>query len=61
MADANELFLHPLAQGIRYTHHNNDFSVCVRLPGGDWEDLYEYNVVVDMDNPQNASMVQFDF
>jgi hypothetical protein len=61
MAAAQELFLHPLPQGIRYTHHNNDFSVFVRLPGEDWQDLYEYKVIVDMDNPQPASMVQFDF
>ena len=29
-------------------------------PGGEWKDLFEYNVQVDMDNVQNASMVQFD-
>ncbi|MDR2021498.1 MAG: hypothetical protein LBQ14_12115 [Treponema sp.] len=59
--NAQELVLHPLPQEIRYTHHNNDFSVAVRLPGEDWQDLYEYKVMVDMDNPQPASMVQFDF
>jgi hypothetical protein len=61
MAGAQELVLHPLPQSIRYTHHNNDFSVFVRLPGEDWQDLYEYKVIVDMDNPQPSSMVQFDF
>jgi hypothetical protein len=61
MAGAQELSLHPLPQGIRYTHHNNDFSVFVRLPGEDWQDLYEYKVIVDMDNPRPSSMVQFDF
>lgn len=40
--------------------HNDDFTVCVRQPGGVWQDLFEYNVQVDMDNVQNASMVQFD-
>jgi hypothetical protein len=59
--DAPRLALHPVPQGIYYTHHNNDFSVFVRLPGEDWQDLYEYKVIVDMDNPQPASMVQFDF
>ncbi|WP_439510866.1 glycosyl hydrolase family 28 protein [Marinimicrobium koreense] len=44
-----------------YTHHNDDYTVRVRVPGGDWRDLYEYNVKVDLDNPQNASMVYFDF
>ncbi|MCL2411484.1 MAG: glycosyl hydrolase family 28 protein [Treponema sp.] len=57
----SELALHPLAHGIRYTHHNNDFSVTVRQPGGDWQDLFEYKVMVDMDDSQSASMVQFDF
>lgn len=46
---------------ILYSGHNDDFSVCVRIPGEDWQDLYEYKVIVDMDNPQPASMVQFDF
>ena len=40
--------------------HNDDYTVRVRIPGGEWKDLFEYNVQVDMDNVQNASMVQFD-
>ncbi|NDV83658.1 glycosyl hydrolase family 28 protein [Bacteroides sp. 51] len=40
--------------------HNDDYTVCVRMPGGEWQDLFEYNVQVDMDNVRNASMVQFD-
>ena len=39
---------------------NDDYTVRVREVGGEWQDLYEYNVNVDMDNVQNASMVQFD-
>lgn len=39
---------------------NDDYTVKVRIPGEAWRDLYEYNVQVDMDNVQNASMVQFD-
>ncbi|GHV01566.1 hypothetical protein FACS189485_00170 [Spirochaetia bacterium] len=61
MHQANQLTLYPIPDSIRYTHHNNDFSVCVRLSGGDWQDLYEYTVTVDMDKRQNASMVMFDF
>ena len=30
------------------------------IPGGEWKDLFEYNVQVDMDKVQDASMVQFD-
>ena len=30
------------------------------MPGGEWKDLFEYNVSVDMDKVQSASMVQFD-
>jgi len=41
--------------------HNDDFTVCVRIPGGEWQDLFEYRVMVDLDKPQEASMVQFDF
>lgn len=40
--------------------HNDDYTVRVRIPGGEWKDLYEYKVHVDMDNVQEASMVQFD-
>lgn len=40
--------------------HNDDFTVKVRTIGGEWQDLFEYNVQVDMDRPQDASMVQFD-
>ncbi|MFT3738096.1 MAG: glycosyl hydrolase family 28 protein [Breznakibacter sp.] len=47
--------------GLKYSAHNDDFTVQVRLSGGEWKDLFEYNVQVDMDNVQNASMVSFDF
>jgi hypothetical protein len=40
--------------------HNDDYTVKVRVPGEAWKDLFEYNVHVDMDNVQSASMVQFD-
>ena len=40
--------------------HNDDYTVRVRVPGGEWKDLFEYNVSVDMDKVQSASMVQFD-
>ena len=40
--------------------HNDDFTVRVRSIGGEWQDLFEYKVQVDMDRIQDASMVQFD-
>lgn len=40
--------------------HNDDYTVRVRIPGGEWKDLFEYNVQIDMDKVQDASMVQFD-
>lgn len=40
--------------------HNDDYTVRVRVAGGEWKDLFEYNVQVDMDKVQDASMVQFD-
>lgn len=58
---AQVLNIAPIPKEIIYSHHNDDFTVCVRIPGGDWQDLYEYKVMVDGDKPQPASMVQFDF
>ncbi|MBQ8673898.1 MAG: glycoside hydrolase [Bacteroides sp.] len=40
--------------------HNDDYTVRVRVPGGEWKDLFEYRVQVDMDRVQDATMVQFD-
>jgi hypothetical protein len=59
-ANAVQVFAFP--QPIRYDHHNDDYTVRVRVPGGIWQDLYEYNVKVDWDKPQkDASMVYFNF
>lgn len=51
---------YPEPAEVTYTHHNDDFTVRVRTPGGPWQDLYEYKVKVDLDAPQEASMVSFD-
>ena len=40
--------------------HNDDYTVKVRQVGGEWKDVFEYEVRVDMDKVQSASMVQFD-
>jgi Endopolygalacturonase len=40
---------------------NNDFTVKVRVPGGQWQDLYEYEALVDMHHVTSSSMVNFDF
>lgn len=53
--------VHPFPNPVRYTHHNDDYTVRVRTPGGVWQDLYEYKAKVDLDNPQDASMVFFNF
>jgi hypothetical protein len=42
-----------------YSAHEDMFTVRVRRPGGVWQDLYEYRVMVDADNPQAASMATF--
>ena len=39
--------------------HNDDYTVRVRIPGGEWQDLFEYKVQVDLDKPQNLS-IEFD-
>ncbi|MDR3652196.1 MAG: glycosyl hydrolase family 28 protein [Paludibacter sp.] len=41
--------------------HNNDFTVKVRIQGGQWQDLYEYEALVDMHHVTSSSMVNFDF
>lgn len=39
--------------------HNDDYTVRVREKGGEWKDLFEWTVKVDMDNVQQASMAHF--
>lgn len=58
---AHRINIYPTPREHLYSRHNDDFTVCARLPGGEWQDLFEYKVNVDMDNVQTASMVQFDF
>jgi hypothetical protein len=50
----------PPAGKAFWAYLNDDFTVRVRTPGGEWRDLYEYNVKVDLDRPQDASMAAFD-
>lgn len=57
----SEIVVHPVPRSIYYARHNDDYTVRVRHAGEQWVDLYEYKVKVDMDNPQEASMVYFDF
>lgn len=56
-----ELRTYDAPHALLYSNHNDDFTVQVREPGGEWKDLYEWNVTVDLDTRQNASMVYFDF
>jgi hypothetical protein len=58
---AQQLVVYPAPQGIIYSQHNDDYTVRVRKPGGEWMDVFEYNVKVDADKVQNASMAYFDF
>lgn len=57
----DSLVTYDVPKALFYSMHNDDFTVQVRNPGGQWMDLYEYNVQVDMDRVQDASMVYFDF
>lgn len=64
--DAQELITYPVPQTVLYSMHNDDYTVQVRKPGGEWQDLYEYNVKVDQvkgtsHHIENASMCSFDF
>lgn len=57
---AQRVEIYPVPKGIYYAQHNDDYTVRVRCADGDWIDLYEYKVRVDMDAVTESSMVQFD-
>ena len=54
-----QLHVYPEA-GQSFLPHNDDYTVKVREKGGEWKDLFEYCVHVDMDSIRAATMVQFD-
>lgn len=56
--NAQKLISYSVPEGVT---HNNDFSVKVRVPGGEWQELFEYEVLIDSHNVRKASMVYFDF
>ncbi|SDJ28510.1 Glycosyl hydrolases family 28 [Flavobacterium glycines] len=58
---AQELITYEAPGGYKYSAHNDDFTVLVRTPKGEWKDLFEYNVEVDLDTKSIASMAYFDF
>lgn len=63
---SQQLVVYPNPASENDTLHNNDFTVKVRKPGGAWQDLYEYRVMVDevrntKHNVEKASMCAFDF
>ena len=58
---AQELITYETPGGYKYSAHNEDFTVLVRTPDGEWKDLFEYNVEVDLDTKSVASMAYFDF
>ena len=55
------LIIYEVPGGYKYSVHNDDFTVLVREPNGEWKDLFEYQVEVDLDTKSKASMVHFDF
>lgn len=66
LLNAQNLVTYDVTPEIEASLHNNDFSVKVREPNGNWKDLFEYIVKVDKvegtgHSAQNASMAYFDF
>ncbi|MEO6548021.1 MAG: glycosyl hydrolase family 28 protein [Ferruginibacter sp.] len=62
----DSLVTYEVPKALLYSMHNDDFTVQVRKPGGEWEDVFEYNVKVDQvkdtsHHVENASMCSFDF
>ncbi|GIO43322.1 glycosyl hydrolase family 28 protein [Paenibacillus apis] len=49
---------YPVPEGVPL---NSDFSVKIRVPGGEWSELSTYLVRVDMHDVREASMATFDF
>jgi hypothetical protein len=56
--DAQKIITYPVNDIIP---QNTDFSVKVRVPGGEWKDLHNYEVQVDAHKVQKSSMVNFEF
>jgi len=59
--NSQELKTYSPPKELIYSKHNDDFTVQVRKPKGEWQDLFEYNVFVDNDTQSKASFVNFDF
>jgi hypothetical protein len=68
-APASQLQTFDYPRGVKYhpgdklrdPHRNPEFVVRVRTPQGSWQDLFEHRVRVDWNNPQDATLVRFDF
>ena len=56
--NAQKIITYPISDSIP---QNKDFTVKVRIPGGQWKNLYEYEVLVDAHNVRKSSMVNFEF
>src|SRR5688572_3797725 len=61
ITNGQELITYPAPKAVIYSMHNDDYTVRVRKPGGEWQDVVECKVKVDMDKVQEASMVSIDF
>jgi hypothetical protein len=57
MMETSRLVSYPAPAGIA---ENKDFQVRARSAGGEWQQLFAYDVKVDMHHVRHASMVAFD-
>lgn len=55
---AQTIITYPSCESIP---RNADFTVKVRVQGGEWKELYAYEVLVDAHKVQKSSMVHFEF
>jgi Endopolygalacturonase len=53
----NELVVYPVPESVT---HNDDYTVKVRVPGGEWKELFTYEALVNMRDVSKSSMVTFD-
>ena len=57
MSKETKLITYPGPSGVA---ENHDFTVRARPAGGEWEQLFVYDVKVDMHQVRHASMAMFD-
>ena len=54
------LIVYPAPEEVRDSMASPLYELHVRKPGGAWQEVFVYQVMVDLDNPQQSAMAYFD-